>query len=117
MRVRHTRVECVEDVLAFMCVLRLLSYHPHLRLLTPSELPAVTTMCSVMVAQKIHDDTPLLRLGPGAIFCRGVRHSAVVLPQLLPGERPVPVERVNARMERVFLGALGFDLYVPRDNI
>mgnify|MGYP004154414465 CR=1 FL=1 len=32
-----------------------------------------------------------------------------------PRERPVPVERVNA-MERVFLGALGFDLYVPRDQ-
>ena len=40
---------------------------------------------------------------------------AVAWGRVLPGERPVPVERVNA-MERVFLGALGFDLYVPRDQ-
>ena len=41
--------------------------------------------------------------------------AAVAWGRVLPGERPVPVERVNA-MERVFLGALGFDLYVPRDQ-
>jgi hypothetical protein len=57
-----------------------------------------------MVAQKIHDDTPLRNVD-----------FAVAWGRVLPGERPVPVERVNA-MERVFLGALGFDLYVPRDQ-
>ena len=88
-----------------------------------------------MVAQKIHDDTPLrnvdfavawgrVRLGVrrccGA-FTPSTRHSDRVerprcSAQVLPGERPVPVERVNA-MERVFLGALGFDLYVLEINM
>ena len=47
--------EC--SVLAFMYVLRLLSYHPHLRV-TPRNCQRLL-LCSVMVAQKIHDDTPL----------------------------------------------------------
>ena len=92
--------EC--SVLAFMYVLRLLSYHPHLRV-TPRNCQRLL-LCSVMVAQKIHDDTPLRNVD-----------FAVAWGRVLPGERPVPVERVNA-MERVFLGALGFDLYVPRDQ-
>ena len=40
-----------------MYVLRLLSYHPHLRV-TPRNCQRLL-LCSVMVAQKIHDDTPL----------------------------------------------------------
>ena len=92
--------EC--SVLAFMYVLRLLSYHPHLKV-TPRNCQRLL-LCSVIVAQKIHDDSPLRNVD-----------FAVAWGRVLPGERPVPVERVNA-MERVFLGALGFDLYVPRDQ-
>jgi hypothetical protein len=127
--------EC--SVLAFMYVLRLLSYHPHLRV-TPRNCQRLL-LCSVMVAQKIHDDTPLRNVDfavawgrvrsrrPAVLRCLHAidatrvhqTRSWVERPrcsaQVLPGERPVPVERVNA-MERVFLGALGFDLYVPRDQ-
>ena len=34
---------------------------------------------------------------------------------VLPGERPVSPERINA-MEHVLLNAVGFDLYVPQDQ-
>ena len=57
-----------------------------------------------MVAQKNHDDAPLRNVD----FATAWGH-------VLPGERPVSVERVG-EMERVLLDALGFDLYVPRDQ-
>jgi len=47
--------EC--SVLAFMYILRLFSYHPHLRI-TPRNCKRLL-LCSVMVAQKNHDDAPL----------------------------------------------------------
>ena len=47
--------EC--SVLSFMYVLRLFSYHPHLRI-TPRNCKRLL-LCSVMVAQKNHDDAPL----------------------------------------------------------
>ena len=39
----------------------------------------------------------------------------LISTQVLPGERPVSPERINA-MEHVFLNAVGFDLYVPQDQ-
>ena len=47
--------EC--SVLSFMYILRLFSYHPHLRI-TPRNCKRLL-LCSVMVAQKNHDDAPL----------------------------------------------------------
>ena len=92
--------EC--SVLAFMFILRLLSFHPHLRI-TPRNCKRLL-LCGVMVAQKNHDDAPLRNVD----FATAWGH-------VLPGERPVSVERVG-EMERVLLDALGFDLYVPRDQ-
>ncbi len=92
--------EC--SVLAFMFILRLLSFQPHLRI-TPRNCKRLL-LCGVMVAQKNHDDAPLRNVD----FATAWGH-------VLPGERPVSVERVG-EMERVFLDALGFDLYVPRDQ-
>ena len=57
-----------------------------------------------MVAQKNHDDAPLRNVD----FATAWGH-------VLPGERPVSPERINA-MEYVLLNALGFDLYVPEDQ-
>jgi len=50
----------------------------------------------------------------------GVKSVSTALPRRAPRDghkrlgtrRPVPIDRVNA-MECIFLGALGFDLYVP----
>ena len=92
--------EC--SVLSFMYVLRLFSYHPHLRI-TPRNCKRLL-LCSVMVAQKNHDDAPLRNVD----FATAWGH-------ILPGERPVSPERINA-MEHVLLNALGFDLYVPQDQ-
>ena len=92
--------EC--SVLAFMFILRLLSFHPHLQI-TPRNCKRLL-LCGVMVAQKNHDDAPLRNVD----FATAWGH-------VLPGERPVSVERVG-EMERVLLDALGFDLYVPRDQ-
>ena len=92
--------EC--SVLSFIYVLRLCSYHPHLRI-TPRNCKRLL-LCGVMVAQKNHDDAPLRNVD----FATAWGH-------VLPGERPVSVERVG-EMERVLLDALGFDLYVPRDQ-
>ena len=92
--------EC--SVLSFMYILRLFSYHPHLRI-TPRNCKRLL-LCSVMVAQKNHDDAPLRNVG----FATAWGH-------ILPGERPVSPERINA-MEYVLLNALGFDLYVPWDQ-
>ena len=92
--------EC--SVLAFMLILRMLSFHPHLRI-TPRNCKRLL-LCGVMVAQKNHDDAPLRNVD----FATAWGH-------VLPGERPVSVERVG-EMERVLLDALGFDLYVPRDQ-
>lgn len=55
----------------------------------------------MMIAQKYWDDTPL----------RNVDFS-VAWARVQPAERPCPIDRINA-MECVFLGALGFDLYIP----
>jgi hypothetical protein len=57
-----------------------------------------------MVAQKNHDDAPLRNVD----FATAWGH-------VLPGERPVSPDRINA-MEHVLLNALGFDLYVPQDQ-
>merc|ERR1719181_681862 len=92
--------EC--GVIAFMLVLRLLSYHPHLRV-TPRNCKRLL-LCATMVAQTYWDDTPLRNVD-----------FAVAWGRVLPRERPVSVARVNT-MECVFLGALGFDLYVPADQ-
>ena len=92
--------EC--SVLAFMYILRLCSYHPHLRM-TPRNCKRLL-LCSVMVAQKNHDDAPLRNVD----FATAWGH-------VLPGERPVSPERINA-MEHVLLNAVGFDLYVPQDQ-
>ena len=92
--------EC--SVLSFMYVLRLFSYHPHLRM-TPRNCKRLL-LCSVMVAQKNHDDAPLRNVD----FATAWGH-------VLPGERPVSADRINA-MEHVLLNALGFDLYVPWDQ-
>ena len=92
--------EC--SVLSFMYVLRLFSYHPHLRI-TPRNCKRLL-LCSVMVAQKNHDDAPLRNVD----FATAWGH-------ILPGERPVSPERINT-MEHVLLNALGFDLYVPMDQ-
>ena len=92
--------EC--SVLAFMYILRLCSYHPHLRM-TPRNCKRLL-LCSVMVAQKNHDDAPLRNVD----FATAWGH-------VLPGERPVSADRINA-MEHVLLNALGFDLYVPQDQ-
>ena len=92
--------EC--SVLSFMYVLRLFSYHPHLRM-TPRNCKRLL-LCSVMVAQKNHDDAPLRNVD----FATAWGH-------VLPGERPVSPERINA-MEHILLNALGFDLYVPWDQ-
>ena len=92
--------EC--SVLSFMYILRLFSYHPHLRM-TPRNCKRLL-LCSVMVAQKNHDDAPLRNVD----FATAWGH-------VLPGERPVSPERINA-MEHVLLNALGFDLYVPQDQ-
>ena len=61
-------------------------------------------LCSVMVAQKNHDDAPLRNVD----FATAWGH-------VLPGERPVSPERINA-MEHILLNAVGFDLYVPQDQ-
>ncbi len=58
----------------------------------------------VMVAQKNHDDAPLRNVD----FATAWGH-------VLPGERPVSPERINA-MEHILLNAVGFDLYVPQDQ-
>jgi len=92
--------EC--SVLAFMFILRLLSFHPHLRI-TPRNCKRLL-LCGVMVAQKNHDDAPLRNVD----FATAWGH-------VLPGERPVSVERIG-EMERAFLDALGFDLYVQKDQ-
>ena len=92
--------EC--SVLSFMYILRLFSYHPHLRI-TPRNCKRLL-LCSVMVAQKNHDDAPLRNVD----FATAWGH-------VLPGERPVSPERINA-MEHHLLNALGFDLYVPQDQ-
>ena len=92
--------EC--SVLSFMYILRLFSYHPHLRV-TPRNCKRLL-LCSVMVAQKNHDDAPLRNVD----FATAWGH-------VLPGERPVSPERINA-MEHILLNALGFDLYVPWDQ-
>ena len=92
--------EC--SVLSFMYILRLFSYHPHLRI-TPRNCKRLL-FCSVMVAQKNHDDAPLRNVD----FATAWGH-------ILPGERPVSPERINT-MEHVLLNALGFDLYVPMDQ-
>ena len=92
--------EC--SVLSFMYILRLFSYHPHLRI-TPRNCKRLL-LCSVMVAQKNHDDAPLRNVD----FATAWGH-------ILPGERPVSPERINT-MEHVLLNALGFDLYVPMDQ-
>ena len=92
--------EC--SVLAFMYILRLCSYHPHLRM-TPRNCKRLL-LCSVMVAQKNHDDAPLRNVD----FATAWGH-------VLPGERPVSPERINA-MEHVLLNGVGFDLYVPQDQ-
>ena len=92
--------EC--SVLALMYILRLCSYHPHLRM-TPRNCKRLL-LCSVMVAQKNHDDAPLRNVD----FATAWGH-------VLPGERPVSPERINT-MEHVLLNALGFDLYVPQDQ-
>ena len=92
--------EC--SVLALMYILRLFSYHPHLRV-TPRNCKRLL-LCSVMVAQKNHDDAPLRNVD----FATAWGH-------VLPGERPVSPERINA-MEHVLLNAVGFDLYVPQDQ-
>jgi len=92
--------EC--SVLSFMYILRLFSYHPHLRM-TPRNCKRLL-LCSVMVAQKNHDDAPLRNVD----FATAWGH-------VLPGERPVSPERINA-MEHILLNALGFDLYVPWDQ-
>ena len=39
----------------------------------------------------------------------------LISTQVLPGERPVSPERINA-MEHILLNAVGFDLYVPQDQ-
>merc|ERR1719183_2247119 len=57
-----------------------------------------------MVAQKYWDDTPLRNVDFATAWSR-----------VQPDERPCPIERVNA-MECIFLGALGFDLYVPEQK-
>ena len=57
-----------------------------------------------MVAQKNHDDAPLRNVD----FATASGH-------VLPGERPVSPERINA-MEHILLNAVGFDLYVPQDQ-
>ena len=92
--------EC--SVLALMYILRLCSYHPHLRM-TPRNCKRLL-LCSVMVAQKNHDDAPLRNVD----FATAWGH-------VLPGERPVSPERINA-MEHVLLNGVGFDLYVPQDQ-
>ena len=92
--------EC--SVLSFMYILRLFSYHAHLRI-TPRNCKRLL-LCSVMVAQKNHDDAPLRNVD----FATAWGH-------VLPGERPVSPERINA-MEHVLLNGLGFDLYVPQDQ-
>lgn len=89
--------ECV--VLAFMLIIRVMSYHPHLRVTSRNCKRLI--LCAVMIAQKYWDDTPL----------RNIDFS-VAWGRVCPHEKPVPIDRVNA-MECIFLGALGFDLYVP----
>ena len=79
--------EC--SVLALMYILRLCSYHPHLRM-TPRNCKRLL-LCSVMVAQKNHDDAPLRNVD----FATAWGH-------VLPGERPVSPERINA-MEHLSL--------------
>ena len=97
--------EC--SVLAFMYVLRLLSYHPHLRV-TPRNCQRLL-LCSVMVAQKILDDTPLRNVDFAVAWGR-VRSRRAVLrcltssPAAAVGQRDaravrrattVPVERLT----------------------
>jgi len=89
--------ECT--VIALMLVIRILSYHPHLRV--TSRNCKRLLLCAMMIAQKYWDDTPL----------RNVDFS-VAWSRVQPAERPCPIDRINA-MECVFLGALGFDLYIP----
>jgi hypothetical protein len=89
--------ECT--VIALMLVIRILSYHPHLRV--TSRNCKRLLLCAMMIAQKYWDDTPL----------RNVDFS-VAWGRVQPAERPCPIDRINA-MECVFLGALGFDLYIP----
>lgn len=89
--------ECT--VIALMLVIRILSYHPHLRV--TSRNCKRLLLCAMMIAQKYWDDTPL----------RNVDFS-VAWARVQPAEPPCPIDRINA-MECVFLGALGFDLYIP----
>ena len=52
-------------------------------------------------------------------MARGARNlistQATAWGHVLPGERPVSPERINA-MEHILLNAVGFDLYVPQDQ-
>jgi hypothetical protein len=61
-----------------MYVLRLLSYHPHLRV-TPRNCQRLL-LCSVMVAQKIHDDTPLRNVDFAVAWGRVRSRRPAVLP-------------------------------------
>lgn len=89
--------EC--NVIALMFVIRILSYHPHLKV--TSRNCKRLLLCALMIAQKYWDDTPL----------RNVDFS-IAWGRVEPTEAAVSIERVNT-MECVFLGALGFDLYIP----
>lgn len=112
--------ECT--VIALMLVIRVLSYHPHLRL-TGRNCKRLL-LCAMMVAQKYWDDTPLRNVDFATAWSRARRprhpprtresgaRSRPRPAQVQPEERPCGIDRINA-MECIFLGALGFDLYVP----